>query len=276
MAAQHSGAGDPQRTLRLLWRGRAKAPADGRPARGRRPRLSVDRIVDAALAVADAEGLASMSMARVARELGVGTMSLYTHVPGKAELIDLMADAVMGRRALPGPADPARPQGWRAQVELYAEQTLAVHRRHPWFAEISTVRPPLGPALMAQQEYLLAALRPSGLPARELFDAAHAIVTYVDAAARREVENESAERASGEAHDSWWAARECVWQEYFDPERYPTMNAVWTEGGYDRAEDAGPGAPESADPGAPHTVSRYGLRRLLDGLEQRIATGDRP
>ena len=88
----------------------------------------ITQIVRAALAVADREGLTAMSMVRVAEEAGAGTMSLYTYVPGKAELIDLMVDAVLTERDLPGPDDP-RPGDWLEQIELYAERTRAAYRR---------------------------------------------------------------------------------------------------------------------------------------------------
>ncbi len=67
----------------------------------------------AAIELADAEGLGALSMRRVAERLGVGTMSLYTYVPGKAELLDVMLDTVLAEVARP---DGAR--GWRAGLEL--------------------------------------------------------------------------------------------------------------------------------------------------------------
>jgi AcrR family transcriptional regulator len=262
MSVERSGGGDPDRTVALLWRARAAhGQHDGKPARGRRPTLTVDQIVAAAIAVADREGLSSMSMVRVAEELGVGTMSLYTYVPGKAELIDLMVDAVMMQRALPGPGDD-RPTGWRAQVELYAERTRDAHRRHPWLRQVSTVRPPLGPGLLGQYEYLLSALAGSALPTRQMDAAMGAIITFVDAAAAMEAENEHTERATGQSFDAWWAARESFWHDYFDADEYPTLTRVWNHGGFSqRATDAAIDAYE------------FGLQRLLDGIQSTIETG---
>ena len=88
MATERSSAGDPSRTLALLWR-EASTPAG--TARGPRPTLSVDRVVSVGLAIADAEGLDAVTMRRVATELAVAPMTLYTYVPGKAELLDLIA-----------------------------------------------------------------------------------------------------------------------------------------------------------------------------------------
>lgn len=259
MATEHSGGGDPRRTLALLWRGRTAAdrPAD-KPAKGRKPRTGVDEIVHAAVAVADAGGLAAVSMARVARQLGVGPMTLYTHVPGKAELIDLMVDAVLAERDLPTGGDPGRPVDWRARVEHYADQTRALHLRHPWLREVSTARPPLGPGMMAEYEYLLSALRGAGLPSSQVFAAADAIITYVVAAARQEAEDVQVERATGQSRDAWWAERGHLWDEHFDVDAYPTMTEIWLDGGYGDAE---------ADDTSPDDRYAYGLRRLLDGIE---------
>ncbi|PCG81698.1 TetR family transcriptional regulator [Streptomyces sp. WZ.A104] len=93
-----TGSGDIARSLELLW------GTGERPSRGPKPGLTLDRIVTAAIAVADAEGLSAVSMRRLSTELGTGTMSLYRYVPGKAELLDLMLDRVLGEPLPTGPA----------------------------------------------------------------------------------------------------------------------------------------------------------------------------
>src|SRR5687768_429272 len=101
--------------MELLW------GLTQRPRRGPKPKLTVERIVEVAIARADAEGVSALSMRRVADQLSVTAMSLYTYVPSKAELIDLMLDTVYG--------EPARPErvegGWRARLELIARETWA-------------------------------------------------------------------------------------------------------------------------------------------------------
>ncbi|MFD1048962.1 TetR/AcrR family transcriptional regulator, partial [Kibdelosporangium lantanae] len=72
--------------------------------------LSRDRIVRAAITLADAEGIATLSMRRIAVSLNAGTMSLYRHVPGKDELLELMVDAVLGE------TPPAEDGDWRARA----------------------------------------------------------------------------------------------------------------------------------------------------------------
>ncbi|GFJ93720.1 TetR/AcrR family transcriptional regulator [Phytohabitans rumicis] len=108
MTSQHDPTEQLRRTIDLLWGEWA------RPARGPKPSLTLDRIVDAAIALADREGIDALSMRRVAAELGAGTMSLYRHVPGKAELLALMLDKVSdpGRRP-PAWQVPAGEPWWR-------------------------------------------------------------------------------------------------------------------------------------------------------------------
>ncbi|MFR9731152.1 TetR/AcrR family transcriptional regulator [Saccharopolyspora sp. MS10] len=146
---------DPAKTLALLW----KVPQP----RSRKPGLGADEIVRAGIALADAEGLAALSMRGVAERLGAGTMSLYTYVPGKDDLIDLMLDAVFGETARPGP----ELTGWRARLDHVARQNRELHRKHPWTLELAGTRTVLGPQRTAKHEHELAALDGTGLTGQE-------------------------------------------------------------------------------------------------------------
>jgi AcrR family transcriptional regulator len=245
---EFSGATDPDRILPLLWRhGRQRRAATGRP-----PRLSVDRVVAAGIALADAEGLAAASMARVAGHLGVATMTLYTYVPSRAELVELMVDEVLAGRRLPGPGED-RPARWRDQIQLYADRTVSMYREHPWLCEVSRVRPPLGPGMLRESEYVLSTL--GGLPVASRNTAAVAITMFVTAAARQEGENAQLRRASGQSNDAWWSRRGQLWEDWFDVEQHPAMTELWHAGGYDRGPDE-----QAANAFA------YGLGLLLDGI----------
>ncbi|AHI00944.1 TetR/AcrR family transcriptional regulator [Kutzneria albida] len=208
----------------------------------------------AAIGVADREGLAAMSMARVAEELAVGTMSLYTHVPAKAELIDLMVDAALAERGL-----EADSSGWREQVRRYAERTREVYRQHPWLREVSLARPPLGPGHLAGQEFLCAVLAGIGLAPHQVGVALGSIAIFVDGAVRAEVEAQELERTTGQSADSWWARRQSFWDNHFDPTRYPAINQLWLDGGF-------------AASTTEHrlAVFEFGLDRLLDGIEEGL------
>ena len=132
MATEFTGTGDPARSMALLWR----APAGNGSRPGPRSSLDVDRIVSSAVRLADSEGLAALSMRRVAAEIGVAAMTLYTHVPGKSELVDLMHDAVLGE------VYPAPPAGdWRARVAAAAPADWELFLRRPRSARDGTGQP---------------------------------------------------------------------------------------------------------------------------------------
>ena len=245
---EFSGATEPDRILPLLWRHRsARRAATGRP-----PRLSVDEVVAAGVALADAEGLESASMAKVAARLGVATMTLYTYVPSRAELVELMVDEVLGSRRLPGP-DEERPALWREQIQLYADRTIAMYREHPWLCQVSRIRPPLGPGTLRETEYVLSTL--GALPVASRNIAATTITMFVTAAARQEGENALLRRASGQSNDAWWSRRGQLWEDWFDVEQHPAMTELWHAGGYDRGPDQ-----QAVEAFA------YGLGLLLDGI----------
>src|SRR5687768_7197639 len=112
---------DPRRTIELLWR------LHDRPTRrGPKPRFTVDDVAQIAIQMADTDGLAALSMRRVADQLGVTAMSLYTYVPSKSELLDLMLDTVSGEAT----AAYADNMDWRAKLDLVARQNWALYRRH--------------------------------------------------------------------------------------------------------------------------------------------------
>jgi AcrR family transcriptional regulator len=139
--------------LDLLWGQR------DRPRRERRDGLSVDRIVEAAIELADADGLEAVSMARVAERLGFTAMALYRHVASKDELLVLMQDAAVGP---PPPFDESLP-GWRPQLERWCSALLEVMNAHPWWLYIPISPPPPTPSHMAWLEYGLRALEDTPL-----------------------------------------------------------------------------------------------------------------
>ncbi|HEY6666407.1 MAG TPA: helix-turn-helix domain-containing protein, partial [Propionibacteriaceae bacterium] len=96
MTEQQPGTPEGRRVVELLW-----APTQQPPGRGPKPRLSLADVVAAGVAIADEEGLTALSMRKVASRLGVGAMSLYTYVPGRSELIELMIDRVYGEHQVP-------------------------------------------------------------------------------------------------------------------------------------------------------------------------------
>ena len=236
-----SGGGDINRTLELLW------DTGRRPSRGPRPGLTLERIVEAAVEVADRDGLGAVSMRRIATELGTGTMSLYRYVPGKGELIDLMLDRVQRTSQEP---DGFGDGGWRSALEALGHATLALYRRHTWLLEVNQSRPILGPAALDGMEKVLTRIRPMGLTDPELVSAIVMIDGYVVGAARTQVYQEEAERSSGLTDTQFWQAQQPVLEKAMTSGRYPVLASL--------SEDAF---------GTGFDHFEFGLQRILDGLE---------
>lgn len=252
MRTDRSGSGDPARTLKLLWR-QEHEPA-GRQ-RGPRQTLTVDRVVDAAIELADAEGLAVVTMRRVAQELDVAPMSLYTYVPGKAELIDLMLDTVLARMPRSTPSS----DGWRDRVVAIADDNRALYERHPWLAAVATGRPALGPGVTAKYEYELAAFDGIGLDDVTMDAALTFVLGFVETCARAALDARAAQQETSMTDAEWWAANEPLLTTVFDAERFPLASRVGAAAG-------------AAHQGAynPDHAYAFGLARVLDGLAALI------
>lgn len=212
--------------------------------------LDRSRIVASAIEIADIQGLAALSMRRVAASLGVTTMALYRHVPGKDRMTLLMADAVFRQTALPDPP----PAQWRARLEAAARTQWAMYRRHPWLAQtISFTRPLLSPAAMAHSEWMMRALDGLGLdPVVQIHVvaglAAHARGLAVDL----ETEADAAE-ATGLTDEQWMDS-------FATPaiQTFALMARV---------------PPHSLDL---DTMFEFGLDRLLDGIAALTDTSRQP
>jgi AcrR family transcriptional regulator len=250
VAFARSSAGDPVRTLELLWRGPAATPRRG-PERA----LDVDAVVAAATDLADRDGLEALTMRRVAQALGVGAMTLYTYVPGKAELLDLMLDAAYAR--MPRADTTGKP--WRERLIAIAEENRALFDAHPWAAAVSTLRPPLGPGLMAKYEHELAALDGLGLDAVEMDDCLTYLLTFVQSCARAAADARAARHDSAMDDEQWWAVNAPLLARVLDERTYPLASRVGTA--------AGAAHRSAHDPAHAYL---FGLHRVLDGLAALI------
>lgn len=239
MAIEFTGSGQPARSMALLWRSADSSAV----RRGPRSSLDVGRIVSAAVRVADADGLTALSMRRVAGELGVPAMTLYSHVPGKGELVDLMLDAVLGELY---PDEQAPTTGnWRARVEAVVRENRRLFLRHPWALAIG--RPLPGPNRMRKYEIELRAVDGMGLSEVQM----DLLVALLDGFVRGSVDGVP------QKHDpakSGRAVTPSPAQTILDPERFPVAARV---------------APVvAADPSAAGAdrAFEFGLERLLDGI----------
>jgi DNA-binding transcriptional regulator YhcF (GntR family) len=183
----------------------AARPATARPARrrGAGPSPARDDIVRAAISIADAEGPATLSMRRIAADLGIPTMTLYQHVASKDDLVTLMIDRAFGEEPLP--AQP--PPDWREALEIAARLEWAVFRRHPWLAPaMSLTRPQLVPSALRYTEWVLAALDGLGLHPGRAFNIHIMVFSYVRGMAVNLESEAQAEAESGLTADEWMDA----------------------------------------------------------------------
>ncbi|GAB2937572.1 TetR/AcrR family transcriptional regulator [Micromonospora polyrhachis] len=242
----HAGDELP-RSLELLW-GRRE-----RPRRGPRPGLSLEQIVQAAIELADAEGLGQVSMSRVAERVGFTTMSLYRYVEGKDELLMLMQETAGAMpQAAASSAGETAEEGWRAGLERWARDHLQTFRRHPWLLEVPISGPPVTPNGLTWMDRGLRALDGTGLADGYRLAVVQLLTGYVHGEAHfsRELH-----RAMGTgAYDPVRYGR--LLRKVVDADRYPTLHKMTSTGffdeigGYEDAEDF-----------------EFGLQRVLDGIE---------
>ena len=246
MARTRTSGGDPARTLALLWR------ADEPSRRGPRPRLDVDAVVDAAIALAGEQGLEAVTMRALAARLRVSTMTLYGYVPGKDELVDLMLDALFARMARPA-WHPG--SSWRERARAVAEANRALYAAHPWAAAVSTARPPLGPGLMDKYEHELAAFDGAGLDDVDRDAALSFRLAFVQGAAVAAADA----AAAPETDTEWWERAGPLLARAVDPARDPLAARVGAAAGeaHGSAHD-------------PEHAYAFGLERVLDGLAALI------
>ncbi|MER7172272.1 TetR/AcrR family transcriptional regulator [Streptomyces mesophilus] len=250
-ATTTSGSGDIRRSLELLW------GTGERAARGPKPTLTLDRIVEAAVELADREGIAAVSMRRLSTELGTGTMSLYRYVPGKAELLDLMLDKVQGEAV---PEGAAVPQRWRECVEAMARRQLAYYRAHPWLLKVNQARAVLGPSAIRSMEVVIAPLRTMGLTDPELLSVIITVTSWVTGHARTEADAVEAVKETGLSDEEFWGSQQPFLERAMLSGEFPQMASLSEDTfnyDYDHFE--------------------FGLQRLIEGfatlVEERNRSG---
>jgi len=248
-------AADPARTLALLWRDTGAATAS---PRGPKQTLTVDRVVDTAIAMADADGLDAVTMRRVAQALDVAPMTLYTYVPDKATLVDLMFDRTLARMARTAPSGPH----WRDRLTAVAHDNRAVYEAHPWITAIPISRPALGPGVCAKYEYELTALEGLGLADVDQDAALTFLLDFVAATARSAAAARAARRDSAMSDAEWWETHAPLLEKVFDPTVYPVATRVGAAAGE-----------ELQAAYSPDHAYRFGLARVLDGLAALIDGG---
>ncbi|SFO88963.1 regulatory protein, tetR family [Amycolatopsis arida] len=242
---------------------RARKDGGPRPVRRIAPdhRAKPDHVPDRATVVrvavrlADAEGLAAVSIRALAAHLGLPAMSLYRRVSGKDDLVAGMADTVLAEYR--PPPEPAT--GWRARLEHEARQEWALYQRHPWILPVlATTRPPLGPGVLAAVDRTLAALGDRVDP--EAAFALYLLVSgYVQGMALLSAAESAAVRDTGVTGGRWWSARSAALPRTAAA-RHPALAALVERG------LVAPPAPDAV-----RAWFEFGLRRVLDGVAVFLA-----
>jgi AcrR family transcriptional regulator len=225
------------------------------PRRGPKGELSVRKIVDAAIVIADRDGLAAVSMSRVAQSLGFTTMSLYRYITSKEDLLVLMQDAVCD---IPIPPEEAG-KPWRQEMREYVWACIGVFREHPWYGDIPITSVPLTPGNLQVIDWMLRIMRDFALNDFEKMSflllassygrACGLIARDMDRAIR---EGASAETFSGVSYGA--ALRQLV-----KPDRFPFLHPILMSGAYTDEADNPIG--DDLD---------FGLERILDGIEHYL------
>ena len=215
------------------------------PSRPAPSPLSRERIVRAAIEIADAHGLGSVSLRKVAAALDAGPMRLYGYLSTKEELLDLMVDAAYGEITPPEPTGA----DWRATLRSIAHLTRQAVRRHEWFADLLGGRPHLGPNALAALD---------GAPGFDDIDsvmqAVGTVHAYVVGAVRGEITELRAERSTGMDERQWQIASGPYLGRMLATGRFPTLAKVVEHAAHADAD----------------TAFDTGLDYVLDGIATRL------
>ncbi len=212
----------------------------------RRPRLSRERVVEGALAIADADGLAALTIRSLAAELGVKPMSVYYHVANKDEILAALVDVVFGEIELPVPGRP-----WRPEMERRANSARQVLARHRWAIGLLESRPDPGPANLRHHDTVLATLRAGGFSPEMTAHAYALLDSYVYGFALQEASlpfegRESVGEIAGPIMEQMAAGAY--------PHLAQMASTYYLQPGYDFGDEF-----------------RFGLDLILDGLEAAIS-----
>lgn len=239
MSEQGPGGSSP--ALRSIW---LRPP---RAARGPAPEHSAAEIARAAVALADAGGLAAVTMRAVAAAVGTGAASLYRYVDTRTELLELMVDAVMGEYPADSPADDDPVAG----LLHLARQTRAIIGRHPWLIDVTpaTLGPP-GPGTLAYMEQFLAILRGTGLSGAAKLEIFGLFTGAVRSFAQAEIEQQRA----GADLLAWTQSVADYLLQAVATGRYPELAAALS------------GRPAPGDPPPAGPVFDRAMTRILSGL----------
>jgi AcrR family transcriptional regulator len=251
------GQPDPElpRAVALAWGIAAN------PQRGPKRELSIERIVETAIEIADAEGLSAVSMSRVAASLGFTTMSLYRYVTSKDDLILLMSEDA----TLVSVPDETAERSWREGVKAWVLAMRTAYREHPWLVDIPISGAPITPNSLAIVDWFLREVRDLPLTDGEKMSALLLVTSYTRATATQDRDLSAAAAATDPADVSGENAFAAL-AELVTPERFPHLAPLLAAGGY--VAEPGSGSIDTEDD------FQFGLERILDGIAFHVSLLD--
>lgn len=231
------------RSIEVAWG--LRDPAVKGPKRA----LSLGAIVNAAVKIAESDGLGAVSMSRIAGELKASTMALYRYVSAKDELLPLMVDAAFGP---PVPA-PTPDISWRAGLEHWSWAYLRMLRAHPWVVQVPISGPPATPNQVAWAEQGLSFLRDTELGPAQKMSTVLLLAGLVRNDAALSVAYESFAQPGSDPSAMMLSYRHLL-ERLTGPERFPEITAVIQAGVFDRPDE-------------PDAEFGFALERVLDGVD---------
>jgi AcrR family transcriptional regulator len=247
MSATDDAAATPPRWVTTAWELRAEhAETDASSGAG----LSAAKIVAAGIELADDDGLAALSIRKLAARLGAGTMATYRHVDSREHLVILMVDTALGAP----PAEIIQTDAWHDRVRRWAIAISARYAAHPWLVDAPVAGFTATPHRALWLEYILQSLQPSGLNTRQMLDAA----LLIDGHARNVSALTRAVEADGEPHEGAADAAPAWLAALLPSDEYPMLSRVLSLDVFD--EDSA-------------RDLEFGLGRIIDGIEA-LAVGE--
>ena len=219
-----------------------------RGTRGPKRGLTLDRIVAAGIKVAMTDGIGGLSMARVASELGVGTMSLYRYVAAKDELLMLMVDTALG----PPPQADDGENDWRAGLTRWAVGLRDAYRRHPWSLRVPISAPPLGPNNVAWLERALRSQSRTPLSEQDKLSCVLLLSGFV-----RNDATLTADFAAGSGGEPLMPGYGVMLSRLVPRDGFPALHRAIASGSLDDEDDI-------------DAEFNFGLERILDGIDTLI------
>jgi len=231
------------------------------PSRGPKGELSIPKIVEAAIAIADRDGLAAVSMNRVAASLGFSAMSLYRYVSSKDDLLVLMQDAVCeGRVPDDDPGDD-----WRAELRKYVRATMNVFLEHPWFGDIPVSGAPLTPNNLKIVDWALRPLRNLPLNEFEKMSIVLLLSSYARAIGMIARDIDQAVRNGANPDSLTGTSYTAALKHLVKPEHYPYLHPLVMSGVYTEEDPSENTVGDDFD---------FGLERILDGIASYLKGKD--